>query len=227
MSTPAQRSANQANAQHSSGAKTETGKAASAGNNRKYALAGAFFLLPDQDETDYRKLVSDLIEEHRPSTRTELILVEKMAQHYWTSQRALSLQNPNFENGNAVQSFSLLLRYQTTHDRAFHKCLEQLAKLRAERRKEQIGFESQKRRQAAQEGIEATKQADETRRQEVHQAKVRLINSKAAVAELDANIKGTLEPKFPGHTAIPFTDIKPFLETAIQDFVNYKTAKAA
>ncbi len=71
------------------------------------------------------------------------------------------------------------------------------------------------------------KQADETRRQEVHEAKVRLINSKAALTELDANIKGTLEAKFPGYTAIPFTDIKPFLETAIQDFVNYKTAKAA
>jgi hypothetical protein len=143
MSTPAQRSANQANAQHSSGAKTETGKAASAGNNRKYALAGAFFLLPDEDETDYRKLVSDLIEEHRPSTRTELILVEKMAQHYWTSQRALSLQNPNFENGNAVQSCSPFLRRQTTTEPST-SASNQLAKLRAERRKEQIGFDSQK-----------------------------------------------------------------------------------
>ncbi len=227
MSTPAQTSANQANAQHSSGPKSDTGKAASAGNNRKYALAGAFFLLPDEDEADFLKLVSDLTEEHQPSTRTELILVEKMAQHYWTSQRAQWLQKPIFENGNAAQSFSLFLRYQTTHDRAFHKCLDQLVKLRAERRKEQIGFESQKRQQAAQQAIEATKQADETRRQEVHEAKVRLINSKAALTELDANIKGTLEAKFPGYTAIPFTDIKPFLETAIQDFVNYKTAKAA
>jgi hypothetical protein len=227
MSTPAQRSANQANAQHSTGAITEMGKAASAGNNRKYSLAGAFFLLPNEEEADYRKLASDLVEEHRPSTRTEVILVEKMAQHYWTSQRAQSLQQPHFENGSAVQSFSLFLRYQTTHDRAFHKCIEQLAKLRAERRKEQIGFESQKRQQAAQEENEARKQADETRRQELHQAKVRLLNSKAALTELDANIKGTLEAKFPGYTAIPFTDIKPFLETAIQDFVNYKTSKAA
>ena len=227
MSTPAQTAANQANAQHSSGPKTDTGKAASAANNRKYALAGAFFLLPEEDEADFRKLVSDLTEEHQPSTRTELILVEKMAQHYWTSQRAQWLQKPIFENGNAAQSFALFLRYQTTHDRAFHKCLDQLVKLRAERRKEQIGFESQKRQQAAQQAVEASKQADETRRQEVHEAKVRLINSKAALTELDANIKGTLEAKFPGYTAIPFTDIKPFLETAIQDFVNYKTAKAA
>jgi hypothetical protein len=227
MSTSAQTAANQANAQHSSGPKTETGKVASAGNNRKYALAGAFFLLPEEDEADFRKLVSDLTEEHQPCTRTELILVEKMAQHYWTSQRAQWLQKPIFENGNAAQSFSLFLRYQTTHDRAFHKCLDQLVKLRAERRKEQIGFESQKRQQAAQQAVEASKQADEIRRQEVHEAKVRLINSKAALTELDANIKGTLEAKFPGYTAIPFTDIKPFLETAIQDFVNYKTAKAA
>ncbi|MDQ2948220.1 MAG: hypothetical protein M3Y27_20175 [Acidobacteriota bacterium] len=62
---------------------------------------------------------------------------------------------------------------------------------------------------------------------ETHQAKVRLIHSKAALTELDASLKGTLEAVFPGHTTIPFDDIKPFLQAAVQDFVNCKTAKAA
>jgi hypothetical protein len=229
MSTPAQVYANRLNARHSTGAKTEAGKAASADNNTKHNLTGHFHVLPNEDETEFIQLLLDLVNEHNPTTRTEEILVEKMAQHHWRSQRALYMQENCLQmpdNAPAI-GLGLILRYQTTHDRAFHKCLEQLVKLRTERRKEQIGFESQKRLQAAQEASDANKQADETRRQEVHQAKVRLLNSKAALTELDANIKGTLEAKFPGHTAIPFTDIKPFLETAIQDFVNYKTAKAA
>jgi hypothetical protein len=231
MSTPAQRLANQANAQNSSGPKTETGKAASAVNNRKHGFAGAFFLLPNEDEADYRQLNDGFAAEYQPINVIEQILVQKMVQHYWVSQRAHQMQDAcAYEHQLdpvANNSLALFIRYQTTHDRAFHKCIEQLAKLRAERRKEQIGFDSQKRQQAAQEASEAQKQADETRRQELHQAKIRLLNSKAALTELDANIKGTLEAKFPGYTAIPFTDIKPFLETAIQDFVNYKTSKAA
>ena len=49
----------------------------------------------------------------------------------------------------ATEHFALYLRYQTTHERAFYKALNELQKLRNERRKEQIGFESQKRAQAA------------------------------------------------------------------------------
>jgi hypothetical protein len=37
------------------------------------------------------------------------------------------------------------LRYQTQQERLFQRALHDLLKLRAEKRKEQIGFESQKR----------------------------------------------------------------------------------
>jgi hypothetical protein len=42
--------------------------------------------------------------------------------------------------------FSLYLRYQTTHTRAFHKCLNELLKLRSERRKTENGFEARNRK---------------------------------------------------------------------------------
>ncbi|MBV8811310.1 MAG: hypothetical protein JO033_21790, partial [Acidobacteriaceae bacterium] len=59
---------------------------------------------------------------------------------------------------------ALYLRYQTTHERAFHKCLKDLLKLRAERRKEQIGFVSQQHKAAHQ----ARREARENRQQERH-----------------------------------------------------------
>jgi hypothetical protein len=43
--------------------------------------------------------------------------------------------------------FSLYLRYQTTHTRAFHKSLNDLVELRAETRKQQNGFEAQTRKE--------------------------------------------------------------------------------
>jgi hypothetical protein len=41
------------------------------------------------------------------------------------------------------------MRYQTTHERAFYKALKELQTIRSQRIKERIGFESQKREQAA------------------------------------------------------------------------------
>ncbi len=58
-------------------------------------------------------------------------------------------------------------RHGLTHDRAFHKCLNALLKLRAEKRKEQIGFESQQQKQAA-----------ETRKQDLHKWNVLLVEAK-------------------------------------------------
>ncbi len=73
------------------------------------------------------------------------------------------------------KDLALYLRYETTHDRAFHTALNQLLKLRAETRKAEIGFESQKRREAE----EARKQASENRKQELHQYGVWLAEAKA------------------------------------------------
>jgi hypothetical protein len=73
-----------------------------------------------------------------------------MAQHEWLRARALRLQQTCiFEDEHilATEQFGLYMRYQTTHERAFYKALSELQKLRSERRKEQIGFESQKRQE--------------------------------------------------------------------------------
>jgi hypothetical protein len=69
---------------------------------------------------------------------------------------------------DSEKKLGLYLRYQTTHDGAFHKYFDQLLKHRAETRKQGIGFESQK----------AT-QADQARKQETHAARVRVANAKA------------------------------------------------
>jgi hypothetical protein len=149
----AQLAANRANAQLSTGPKTETGRAISSQNRTTHGLArhnGAFVLLSTEDPNGFEALKAALAEEHRPTTETESILINAMAESHWLASRAQTLQNtcldPQTGEITNASLFSLYLRYQTTHTRAFHKCLNDLLKLRSEARKTANGFEAQNRK---------------------------------------------------------------------------------
>jgi hypothetical protein len=90
MSTPAQVAANQQNAKLSTGPKTEDGKAISSKNNLRHGFTGAFMILPWEKQEEFDTLLAGLRAEHDPATITETLLVEKMAQSYWLSQRAVN-----------------------------------------------------------------------------------------------------------------------------------------
>jgi hypothetical protein len=162
MSTIAQMNANKTNAQKSTGPRTPEGKSRSAQNNFRHGFTGAFSVLPGENQSEFDQLLESLHAEHQPTTPTESLLLESLAQHYWLKQRALRLLNACDQSDE--KQIGLYLRYQTTNDRAFHKALDQLLKLRAERRKAEIGFESQRRRQTE----EARRQRSENRREERH-----------------------------------------------------------
>jgi hypothetical protein len=67
-------------------------------------------------------------------------------------------------------------------------------------------FESRKR-----------KEAEQVRRQEAHEAKVRLMNSRAEFQELETEIKSTIEAPLPGYTQIPFDALKVVLKSALTE----------
>jgi hypothetical protein len=199
---------NRANAQHSTGARTPEGKAVSCLNNTKFGLTGTgFTVLSWEDRAAFDQLLNDLLSEHQPATPTEQILVQDMAQHHWLSQRALLLQNmcfdtgePDCESGTQQKSLALYIRYQTTHQRAFHKNLDQLLKLRAARQKEAHGFESQKQ-----------KQAEELRRQDTHHVRVRIAKARAERLE-SQNARQTTAPTAPKE-AIPDLPATPAMSS--------------
>jgi hypothetical protein len=143
--------ANRANSQHSKGAVTDAGRSASAQNHTIHGLArhnGPFKVLAWEDAAGFEALRAALIDEHQPTTETESILVNGMVESHWLANRAQYLSNSYCDSDCGLieypQLFSLYLRYQTTHTRAFHKALNDLLKLRAERRKADFGFEAQK-----------------------------------------------------------------------------------
>ena len=155
MSTQAQVMANHANAQHSTGPQSAAGKAAISINAIRHGLTGAFMFLPGERPEAFDKLKNDLLAEHQPETATEKLLVESMAQHYWLQQRAVRLQSLCFDEAGLCEderALGLYMRYQSTPERAFHKALNTLLKLRAEKRKSGIGFVSQKAQEVCNSG---------------------------------------------------------------------------
>jgi hypothetical protein len=146
--------ANRANAQLSTGP-SPAGRAISCLNHTLHGLArhnnGSFKLLTSEDPAGFEALTQSLLDEHKASTPTELILIHSMAESHWLAQRAQRLQDtcldPDTGDIKDEKKFSLYLRYQTTHSRAFHKSLNDLIKLRAEQRKVELGFEAQKHKE--------------------------------------------------------------------------------
>ena len=108
---------------------------------------GTFKLLSTDDPAAYPTFKQALVDEHKPATQTESILVNAMAESRWLAQRAQGLQDTCMDSATGVvtdeKKFYLYTRYHTTHTRAFHKSLHDLLKLRSERRRSEIGFEAQ------------------------------------------------------------------------------------
>lgn len=183
---------NRRNAQLSTGPKTAEGKARASQNAIRHGLSSDKFLVFEWENLDdFIELLQNLREEHQPATQTEALLVEQMAQHFWLSQRALRLQSMCFHRELPLceepKQMALYMRYEASHERAFHKCLAELNKLRANHRKEEVGFVSQQRQAAA-----------ERRKEELHTLRI----ASAAAKTATATRKNT-RPSSPGPMAAP------------------------
>jgi hypothetical protein len=154
--TPARLAANRDNAQKSTGPKTNEGKAISSQNRTKHGLArknGNFSVLPSEDLGQYYLHLTEFLEEHQPETPTEIALVHALSESLWLRNRAQNYQAMCFNQTTGAlaseKQLALYLRYETTYSRAFNSSLNQLLKLRAEKRKAALGFEAQQRQQQA------------------------------------------------------------------------------
>ena len=212
--------ANRQNAQHSTGPATPAGVAASSQNRTVHGLArhnGSFRLIPVEKRDKFEALQTELAEEHQPTTPTEAILVNSMAESLWLAQRSQSLQETciDFITGQVkdAKMFSLYLRYQTTHTRAFHKSLNDLIKLRAEKRKSEVGFEAQNRKE---EELRIKNEQHEMKKQSqywevlhkdakaCHQLTMNLMQQSAARKE-NPNFQAEFEVELAKHGAKPST----------------------
>ena len=153
MSTPAQINANQLNSQKSTGPTSATGKESSSQNRRTHGLGGKFKVLPTENQAEFEALLQHFDNDYKPAIASEIVLVERMAESRWLTDRALRLQNTCFDPNTGEiadeKKFALYQRYFTTHNNAFHNAMNDLLKQRKQKHEIRIGFEREMRNQEA------------------------------------------------------------------------------
>jgi hypothetical protein len=123
--------------QSKGGPRTQAGKAASSRNSFKHGLASGRILIEGEDPAEFEALVADLEADYRPATETEALLVHDLAKFHWLADRAIRLQAEAFATSARPEmpaSLNVLIRYQTTNQRAFQTTLKSLQAFQKERK---------------------------------------------------------------------------------------------
>jgi hypothetical protein len=84
---------NRANAQHSTGPKTEEGKHRSSLNALRHGLTGQIVVMPYEELTAYQRHVKNLTDEYHPANTTEALLVQQIADASWRLNRIAALES--------------------------------------------------------------------------------------------------------------------------------------
>jgi len=146
MATPAQLSANRANAQRSTGPRSVEGKSVSRFNALKHGVDAASIALPGENPAAYQALADAYDETYRPPTVIQRFLVDSMIRADWHKKRLQCLEadlirkllaeTPDASLLDVMMSDSpgarLLARTQrqiATHERAWFRAHRELVRL--------------------------------------------------------------------------------------------------
>ena len=165
MATPAQIEANRKNAQLSTGPTSPAGKARSCRNRLSHGFTSSVLFIANEEREEFNLLLADLHHEFQPATASEQMLLEKMLQNQWLSLRAYRLQSVALNSSAASAGYmpkdlGLLIRYHQSSDRGFYKARNELITAQKERRKSEIGFESQDAAKPAETPLESSAPPD-------------------------------------------------------------------
>jgi hypothetical protein len=132
---------NRANAQHSTGPRTDSGKQRSSLNALRHGLTAASAVLPSEDRAAYDAHRRSFFDEYQPATPAETQLTQELADTAWRLNRVPLLEAELFSQSADPQSLIPLLATLGMHShrlsRQFQKSLNQLREIQAERRLQQ------------------------------------------------------------------------------------------
>jgi hypothetical protein len=159
MSTPAQLAANRANAQRSTGPKTETGKQKARLNGYRHGLTGQIYIFTPEDQEAFDQHCTGIRESFAPIGAFELDLAQSIAEDRWRLKRARALESGIFALGQCggagkvdaghpqldaafsqartwleeSQNLQLLTLYESRIQRSLDKALAQLTTIQEKR----------------------------------------------------------------------------------------------
>ncbi len=153
--------ANRKNAQHSTGPRTESGRARSSMNALRHGITGQVSIMTTEDRAAHDKFIQDLLDRFRPEDALELQFASLIAEDFWRLQRIRAVENDIFALGNFSEAaeidvdhpevhtsltraqtfldrskdFERLTLYEQRINRAIEKNRKQLDELQAERKR--------------------------------------------------------------------------------------------
>jgi hypothetical protein len=140
---------NKENAQHSTGPRTRAGKLRSSLNALTHGLTGRTVPLPSEDPAAHQLHTQEFFDEYKPQGPTERQLVQELIDTSWRVNRVPALEaevlsraaNPptpeaaiEFDIVDAHAAIDKLALYSHRLSRQFHKTLDQLREIQANRR---------------------------------------------------------------------------------------------
>ncbi len=99
MLSPNRSEINRANAQHSTGPKTEAGKKQSSLNALRHGLTGQLVIMPTEDLQAYELHLESFTNEYNPQGATEANLVQALADASWRLNRVAALETNLLTSG--------------------------------------------------------------------------------------------------------------------------------
>ena len=143
--SPASQIANAANAQLSTGPRTEEGKRQSSQNARTHGLTAEQPVIPDEDRAAFDQLRAQLHAETKPQGALQQIIFEELVHSAWNLRRvrameteltasapdALLSDDPPLADGPAAK-LDRLARHHTRIERAFFRSLRELKVLQTD-----------------------------------------------------------------------------------------------
>ena len=153
-----QLAANRANAQKSTGPKTETGKRNSSRNSDRHGILANTVLIEGESRALFKKLLTGLESEFLPTTPTEFALVENMAVAQWRMRGLWCVQAASIahelhlqadanahedpptrtmlamrDSGDHSRHSGSMSRDEVRYDRQYHRALVGLLRFREEK----------------------------------------------------------------------------------------------
>ena len=151
---------NKANAQKSTGPRTETGKQRSKLNALRHGLTGQTIVLPTEDHSAYQRHSQSFLDEYQPKGATETQLTQSLIDTSWRMNRAAAVETNLFSLGitemettthadssdtdaaltmarafrDHQRAFAQISIYTQRLARQFERTLDQLRKIQEERR---------------------------------------------------------------------------------------------
>ncbi|HTS48805.1 MAG TPA: hypothetical protein VMH05_12730 [Bryobacteraceae bacterium] len=139
---------NRANAEHSTGPRTEAGKQRASLNALRHGLTSQTALLPSEDQAAYQEHCRKFSDEYRPQTATETQLTQELADTAWRLNRVPALEaqllhraaNPATEEAaiafdivDAHRAIATLGLHSARLSRQFQRALDKLREIQADR----------------------------------------------------------------------------------------------